>query len=95
MPTFSLNHRHNIERTQQQRTLNEINPAPTTTNTAGATAGGDNTRLRGIPAIGRGVTGAINGTNPTTHLDNIRPNTHTTASTRRSPDALEAPGAAN
>ena len=29
-----------------------------------ATAGGDNRKLRGIPAIGRGVTGAINGTSP-------------------------------
>ena len=28
------------------------------------TAGGDNQQLRGIPAIGRGVTGAINGTTP-------------------------------
>jgi hypothetical protein len=30
----------------------------------GATAGGDTRALRGIPAIGRGVTGAITGTNP-------------------------------
>jgi hypothetical protein len=29
-----------------------------------ATAGGDQRKLRGIPAIGRGVTGAINGTVP-------------------------------
>ncbi len=29
-----------------------------------ATAGGDERRLRGIPAIGRGVTGAVNGTIP-------------------------------
>jgi hypothetical protein len=29
-----------------------------------ATAGGDERRLRGIPAIGRGVQGAINGTRP-------------------------------
>lgn len=29
-----------------------------------ATAGGDERRLRGIPAIGRGVTGAIPGTRP-------------------------------
>jgi hypothetical protein len=28
------------------------------------TAGGDNRALRGIPAIGRGVTGAIPGTTP-------------------------------
>jgi hypothetical protein len=30
----------------------------------GATAGGDRRRLRGLPAIGRGVSGAIPGTNP-------------------------------
>jgi hypothetical protein len=30
----------------------------------GATAGGDWRRLRGIPAIGRGVAGAIPGTSP-------------------------------
>jgi hypothetical protein len=30
----------------------------------GATAGGDTRALRGIPAIGRGVTGAIAGTRP-------------------------------
>ncbi len=29
-----------------------------------ATAGGDERKLRGIPAIGRGVTGAINHTSP-------------------------------
>ncbi len=31
---------------------------------AGATAGGDERRLRGIPAIGRGCAGAINGSDP-------------------------------
>jgi hypothetical protein len=30
----------------------------------GATAGGDPRRLRGLPAIGRGVSGAIPGTSP-------------------------------
>ena len=32
--------------------------------TAGATAGGDGRKLRGIPAIGRGAPGAIRGTDP-------------------------------
>ena len=32
--------------------------------TAGTTAGGDWQRLRGVPAIGRGVQGAIRGTRP-------------------------------
>lgn len=31
---------------------------------AGATAGGDERKLRGIPAVGRGVAGAIRGTRP-------------------------------
>jgi hypothetical protein len=38
-------------------------PAPPST---GVTAGGDERRLRGIPAIGRGVTGAVPGTAPHT-----------------------------
>lgn len=37
---------------------------PEPARTAGATAGGDERRLRGIPAIGRGVSGAISGTQP-------------------------------
>jgi hypothetical protein len=35
---------------------------------AGVTAGGDSARLRGVPAIGRGVSGAIRGTNPVAEL---------------------------
>jgi hypothetical protein len=31
---------------------------------AGATAGGDASRLRGIPALGRGVQGALAGSSP-------------------------------
>jgi hypothetical protein len=31
---------------------------------AGSTSGGDEQRLRGLPAIGRGVSGAIRGTDP-------------------------------
>jgi hypothetical protein len=34
-----------------------------------ATAGGDERKLRGIPAIGRGVAGAIPGTRPGSNLD--------------------------
>lgn len=56
------------ERIQDQRKLARIlletgEAAPTTTR-PGATAGGDERKLRGIPAIGRGVTGAINHTVP-------------------------------
>jgi hypothetical protein len=35
----------------------------------GATAGGDERKLRGIPAIGRGVSGAIHGSVPGRYLD--------------------------
>jgi hypothetical protein len=38
--------------------------APDTLTSAGATAAGDERRLRGIPAIGRGVAGAIPGSSP-------------------------------
>ena len=31
---------------------------------AGSTAGGDGRRVRGIPSVGRGVSGAIGGTDP-------------------------------
>lgn len=37
---------------------------PTSATLTPATAGGDHRKLRGIPAIGRGVTGAIPGTAP-------------------------------
>jgi hypothetical protein len=32
--------------------------------TAGVTSGGDERRLRGLPCVGRGVPGAVAGTNP-------------------------------
>jgi hypothetical protein len=35
---------------------------------AGATAAGDSRKLRGIPAIGRGVSGAIPGSQPGSNL---------------------------
>lgn len=35
----------------------------------GATSGGDERKLRGVPAIGRGVRGAVEGTVP--HLDGL------------------------
>ena len=42
--------------------LVEARPAPT--NMAGVTSGGDERRLRGLPCVGRGVSGAMHGTNP-------------------------------
>ncbi len=44
------------------RDLNLDDPYPVIA--TGVTAGGDERRLRGIPAIGRGVSGAIPGTKP-------------------------------
>lgn len=57
-----------LTRYRQTTTLaNIIRHTPThTTPTAPGTAGGDYRALRGIPAIGRGVAGAIPGTTPTT-----------------------------
>lgn len=47
---------------QRVRIALEANPEPP--QARGATAGGDERKLRGIPAIGRGVQGAIPGTTP-------------------------------
>ena len=52
---------------QQRRTLErilaEIGDEETAT-AAGATAAGDPRRLRGIPAVGRGTSGAVFGSDP-------------------------------
>ncbi|HWT46561.1 MAG TPA: hypothetical protein VN085_11370 [Vicinamibacterales bacterium] len=48
---------------QQMRIAFETSAEPAAA-VKGATAGGDERKLRGIPAIGRGVTGAIAGTVP-------------------------------
>ena len=59
-----------VKHWQQEQHILERNrriAIETSTETAvvgGATAGGDERKLRGIPAIGRGVTGAIAGTVP-------------------------------
>lgn len=52
--------RHALQEADPTTPLHRHNP----------TLGGDPRRLRGIPAIGRGVTGAIPGTRP--HLDATR-----------------------
>lgn len=53
--------RHAAER--MRRIELETSTTPTSL-VMGATAGGDERKLRGIPAIGRGVAGAIAGTIP-------------------------------
>ena len=44
--------------------MRDAEESATTKVIRGATAGGDGRKLRGIPAIGRGVSGAIRGTSP-------------------------------
>jgi hypothetical protein len=51
------------DRENVDRILREVSDEPPSSG-AGATAAGDWRRLRGIPAIGRGVAGAIRGSRP-------------------------------
>jgi hypothetical protein len=46
------------------RQVAKLEREESTTTTAGGTAAGDPRRLRGLPAIGRNVSGAIPGTDP-------------------------------
>ena len=60
-------HRHTEAARDAQkiaRIMLETGESAPITSRAGATNGGDERKLRGIPAIGRGVTGAIPGTSP-------------------------------
>lgn len=53
------------ERAEQQANIERICQDTANSNVVSrATAAGDERKLRGIPAIGRGVAGAIAGTNP-------------------------------
>ena len=59
--------RHHADQAARRRNLNRILDTPedpTTTRRYRTTAGGDETKLRGIPAIARGVPGHIPGTRP-------------------------------
>lgn len=59
--------RRSLEATQQARQLVAVargTDAPISAPRTRASAGGDSRSLRGIPAIGRGVAGAIAGTAP-------------------------------
>jgi hypothetical protein len=48
------------------RILEEVGDAPVAVGKA--TAGGDPRRLRGVPAVGRGVSGAVSGSQPLAEL---------------------------
>jgi hypothetical protein len=68
MPTFPLQHRHaelDANLTRQEAKIRQETSPLVHTPTPGATAPGDTRKLRGIPAIARGVAGHIPGTNPT------------------------------
>lgn len=69
MPTITRVQRLAELDAHNARTLTRIARETSTSDTKittarGATAGGDERKLRGIPAIGRGVAGAIAGTRP-------------------------------
>lgn len=60
---------HDLLRAQAEQlatVLQDIDPTQLHQQTYRSTAAGDERKLRGIPAIGRGVTGAIPGTSPHT-----------------------------
>jgi hypothetical protein len=61
--TYSLRSKHRRLKEQHARLLARLDREDVHT-AAGATAAGDPARLRGLPAIGRSVTGAIRGTSP-------------------------------
>jgi len=67
MASLLLIVKHEQEARHAAETMRRIELETSTTplsTVSGATAGGDERKLRGIPAIGRGVTGAIAGTVP-------------------------------
>lgn len=65
MPTFSLAMRNaHLDAHNAQRLREFSREAGPTEMRPGATAGGDERKLRGIPSIARGVAGAIPGTSP-------------------------------
>lgn len=64
LPRFHAHHQRIDDERKLARILLETGEPAPTTQRPGATAGGDERKLRGIPAIGRGVTGAIPGSVP-------------------------------
>ncbi len=58
--------RHRLEDSRNDRLKRELalGGDDKVASSGGATAGGDERKLRGIPAIGRGVSGAVAGSSP-------------------------------
>lgn len=55
-----------------QRRARDVQPEPAVDRVAGATAGGDRAALRGLPAVGSGVGGAIRGSVPHRDAPSLR-----------------------
>jgi hypothetical protein len=66
VPTFPLAHKLALLEQHNARLLKRLaaDAVDERAHAPGATAGGDERRLRGIPVVGRGVAGHISGTRP-------------------------------
>jgi hypothetical protein len=64
MSRFPRAYRRQLEATDRRNVDRAVQDAGPIQHTPGATAPGDGRKLRGIPAIGRGVSGAIRDTRP-------------------------------
>jgi len=61
LPRFDPDEQDELDRKLAKILLETGEPAPVR---SGVTAGGDERRLRGVPAVGRGVSGTMAGTDP-------------------------------
>jgi hypothetical protein len=64
MARFARAYRRQLEATDRRNVDRAIRDAGPIQHSPGSTAPGDSRKLRGIPAIGRGVSGAIRDTRP-------------------------------
>ena len=74
-PAAAIQREHEL-RAEHAWTIDRIllavgEPAPDPKTYRGVTSGGDERRLRGLPAIAKGVSGAVRGSNPTDCIDRI------------------------
>ena len=64
LPRFHAHHQRIEDERKLAKILLETGEMAPPAQTAGVTSGGDPERLRGLPAIGRGVSGAMRGSDP-------------------------------
>src|SRR4051812_4783386 len=64
LPRFAAHYERIADERKLAKLLLETGEAAPPKSTTGVTSGGDERRLRGLPAIGRGVSGAIPGSSP-------------------------------